>query len=389
MPKKSNTRQAQGSGTIRQRPDGRWEARYTVGRDPGTGKQIQKSIYGSTQKEVRQRLQQINVDMDAGKYIAPSAMTIEQWTLAWLEEYLGDTKHTTQISYRQTVKNHIIPALGKTKLQALTPVMVQRFYNQLQKAGLSAKTVKNVHGVLHQALKQAQKIGYIRSNPSEACTLPRTEKKEMQPLDAPEIKAFLQTIEGEKHETLFKVALFTGMREGELLGLQWSCVDFDRGLIIVNKQLARPRVKGDVYRFAPLKNDKPRTIKPAPYVMEILRAHRSEQIAERLRLGVVWDDGGFPDLVFTEDTGGHLCYTVVLRHFQRAIEKAGLEKRRFHDLRHTYAVTSLLAGDDGKTVQLNMGHHSAAFTLDQYGHVTETMRTNSANRMQAFINSVQ
>lgn len=382
-------RQAQGSGTIRQRPDGRWEARYTVGRDPGTGKQIQKSIYGSTQKEVRQRLQQVQVEIDTGKYVPPSVMTIEQWMHAWLEEYLGNTKPATQTSYRQTAHNHIIPALGKTRLQNLTPVMVQRFYNDLQRAGLSAKTVKNVHGVLHQALRQAQKIGYIRSNPSEACTLPRTEKKEIQPLDAPEIRAFLQSIVGEKHETLFKVALFTGMREGELLGLQWSCIDFERGTININKQLSRPRAKGEVYRFSSLKNDKPRTIQPAPYVMGILKEHRARQLSERLRLGVAWDDGGFPDLVFTEDAGGHLCYTVVLRHFQRAIEKAGLEKRRFHDLRHTYAVTSLLAGDDGKTVQLNMGHHSAAFTLDQYGHVTETMRANSANRMQNFIQSVQ
>lgn len=388
MPKKSNTRQAQGGGTIRQRPDGRWEARYTVGRDPGTGKQIQRSIYGATQKEVRQRLQQALVDIDKGIYTEPSKMTVEQWLSIWLEEYMGDIKPATRVSYAQNIKNHIVPSLGKTKLNALSPVMVQKFYNNLLQDGLSAKTIKNVHGVLHQSIKQAQKIGYVRSNPTEACTLPRIEKKEIQPLDAPEIKRLLQSLAGAEHETLIKTAIFTGIREGELLGLQWSCVDFERGIIHVNKQLTRPRTKGDIYRFASLKNDKPRIIRPAPYVMDMLKDHRIKQMTERLRIGAAWNDEGFPDLVFTNATGTHLCYNVIARHFKKALENAGICEHRFHDLRHTYAVTSLLVGDDAKTVQENMGHHTAAFTLDQYGHVTETMREASANRMQNFIASI-
>lgn len=389
MKKKSNTRQAQGSGTIRQRKDGTWEARYTLGRDPGTGKQVQKSIYGSTQKEVRQRLQQVQVEINNGAYVEPSKMTIAQWLNVWMEEYTEGLKPASRISYKQHIKNHIAPALGQVKLQALTPPMVQKFYKALQHKGLSAKTIKNAHGVLHQALKQAQKNGFIRSNPTEACTLPRIEKAEIKPLDAPEIKVFLQSLVGAEHETLIKTALFTGMREGELLGLQWSCVDFARGVIYVNKQLTRPREKGDTYRLASLKNDKPRTIHPAPYVMDMLKKHHSAQIRERLRIGVAWDDAGFPDLVFTNATGTHLCCNVIIRHFKKALEAAGLADHRFHDLRHTYAVNALLAGDDVKTVQENMGHHAAAFTLDQYGHVTDTMRQASANRMQAFIEAVK
>ena len=390
MPRKAG-KGANNAGSIRQRPDGRWEGRVTVGMNPGTGKPVRKSVYGATQKEVRQAMQKILVQVDEGTYSQPSKLTVKQWLETWLDEYNGDVKATTLVSYRQHAKNHIIPALGAVKLNALTPSAVQKFYNDLQRGEkpLSPKTIKNVHGVLHQALKQALRLGYIRSNPTEACTLPRIEKTEIKPLDAPDIKRFLDALDGSEYSTLFKVDLFTGMRQGEILGLQWDCVDFDRGTILVNKQLTRPRVKGEVYRFTSLKNDKPRTIQPAPYVMNLLREHRKAQLTKRLRAGELWDEGEFPGLVFTTETGKHLCFAVVLRHYQKALERAGLPMKRFHDLRHTYAVSSLRAGDDVKTVQENLGHHTAAFTLDQYGHVTQTMREASARRMEAFIEGLK
>ena len=412
MPRKS-TRNAQGGGTIRQRPDGRWEGRVTLGRDPGTGKQVQKSIYGATQREVRQKMQKMLVELDEGVYIEPSKLTVKAWLETWLAEYNGDVKPATIVSYRQHIQNHIVPALGAVKLSALTPTAVQRFYNELQRSGvktpkrdetgkivrakgevvyttspMSPKTVKNVHGVLHQALKQAMRLGYIRSNPTEACILPRIEKAEMRPLDAPEIKCLLASLGDDVYCTLLKVDLFTGMRQGEILGLQWACVDFDRGTITVNKQLVHPREKGERYRLASLKNDKPRTIQPAPFVMNLLREHRRRQLQQRMLAGSLWDDVGIPDLVFTNETGRYLNYTAVWRRYKLELERAGLPSNRFHDLRHTYAVTSLRAGDDVKTVQENLGHHTAAFTLDQYGHVTESMRAASAQRMQSFINDL-
>jgi integrase len=243
--------------------------------------------------------------------------------------------------------------------------------------------------VLHKALQKALTLGFIRSNPSSACTLPRIEKAAIKPLDAPEIKSFLAALDESDYSTLLKVDLFTGMREGEILGLEWSCIDFERGTITVSKQLSRPRRKGDIYRLTSLKNDKPRTINPAPFVMGLLKEHRRKQLEKRLLAGPLWEEGDFPDLVFTNDFGKHLCYNVVLRHFRKALAVAGIPSKRFHDLRHTYAVSSLRAGDDVKTVQENLGHHTAAFTLDQYGHVTETMREASARRMEAFIDTLK
>lgn len=379
-------RAAQGNGTIRQRNDGTWEARYTLGRDPGTGKQVQKSIYGKTQKEVRVKLQKISVSIEDGTYTEPSKMTVEKWLKTWLETYNGSVKHSTALAYEQHCNNHIIPALGAIKLSALRADMVQKFIKSLSEKGLAPKTVKNVHGVLHSALKKAVILRYINFNPADNCELPRIEKADIHPLDEPEIKSFLSVLgKGDTFSTLMRFDLFTGLRLSEILGLQWSSIDFDQGVITVSKQLSRPRRKGDVYCFTSLKNGKTRLIKPAPSIMALLKEHKKHQAEMRLRAGVLWNDRGFPDLVFTTETGGFLCYAVVERHYKKALEQAGITERNFHTLRHSYAVASLRAGDDVKTVQENLGHYSVAFTLDVYGHVTDTMRDISSRNMEAFI----
>ena len=386
----SKKRGANGGGSIRQRADGTWEARISLGVNPGTGKPMRKSLYGKTQREVRQKMQKALVEVDEGTYTAPSKITLRQWLETWISEYTSDVKDTTRTSYRQHMNNHIIPALGAVKLSELTPAACQKFINDLSRVkGLSAKTTKNVHGVLHHALKQAVRLGYMRMNPTEGCTLPRIEKAKIEPLDAPEIKQLLDVLGDDIYSMIIKIDLFTGMRSGEILGLQWSCVDFDKGIISIEKQLRRPRVGGEQYCFASLKNDKPRQIIPAPFVMQILKQQKRIQSEQRLKAGSLWNDCGLPDLVFTSETGKYLDSCIVLRHFKKKLKEAGMESKRFHDLRHTYAVSSLQAGDDVKTVQENLGHHTAAFTLEQYGHVTETMRQASARRMEAFIEGLK
>ncbi len=390
MPRKSNTRGAQGAGTIRQRKDGRWEARYTVGRNPGTGKQVQRSIYGATQQEVRKKLAQLTAALDTGTYKEPSKMTVGQWLDIWAADYLGGVKPSTVVSYTGHIKNHIKPALGSVKLEALNAHTIQEFYNRLGaeregKRGLSPKTVKNIHGVLHEALQQAVKIGYTRFNPAEACELPRVIRKELKPLDEEQSKAFLKAIQGHRFEILYTVALFTGMREGEALGLTWDCVDFDKGTILINKQLQREKKKNARYLLVPTKNEKSRTITPAPWVMQLLRTHRARQNEQRLKAGPMWEDSGF---VFTNELGHHLAEYLVYRDFKKLAASIGCPAARVHDLRHSYAVAAIRSGDDIKTVQGNLGHATAAFTLDVYGHVTDQMKKESAARMEAYIKDV-
>ena len=390
MPRKSNTRAAQGSGTIRQRKDGRWEARYTVGRDPGTGKQVQRSVYGATQQEVRKKLGQLTTEIDTGTYKEPCKMKVGEWLDIWTAEYLNDVKPRTLESYTAQVENHIKPALGAVKLETLTTPAIQRFYNRLSKgkdgkAGLSPKTVKNIHGILHEALQQACKVGYIRTNPADSCTLPRAEKKEIKPLDSDEIAAFLKAIQGHQFETVYMVTLFTGLRRGEVLGLTWDAVDFGNGTLLVNKQLQKIPGERAAFRLVTTKNSKGRTITAAPSIFAALKKYRAKQTEWRLKAGDRWEDSNF---VFTNELGHHLSPHTVYHNYKRIVASIGLPNARFHDLRHSYAVAALKEGDDVKTVQQNLGHHSAAFTLDTYAHATAEMKRESAARMEKFIKQV-
>ena len=388
-----------------------WEARYTAGRDPGTGKQIQRTITGKTQKKVAQKLTAVTASMDTGTYIAPSKQTVGQWLDTWADTYLGGVKPFTVVSYKAQISNHIKPAIGAVKLEALDTPTIQRFYNELGKTGqkipkrdkngaiikkngstvyeavpMSPKSIKNIHGVLHKALQQAIAAGLIRFNPADACTLPRIERAELHPLDEVDTKAFLQAIKGHEFETLYTVTLFTGMREGEVLGLTWDCVDFTAGTVLIKQQLQREKKAGGQYQLVPLKNDKPRTICPAPWVMELLRKHRTHQAEWQLRAGELWDNpAGF---VFTNEIGGHLVSWTVTKKYKRIVTGIGRPDARFHDLRHSYAVAAIRSGDDIKTVQGNLGHATAAFTLDVYGHVTDQMKQASGARMENYIKDV-
>ena len=391
-------RSANGTGTIRKKTVTRngkkyeyWEARYTEGVDPGTGKQVQRSITGKTQKEVAQKLKAATAAIDSGTYTAPNKQTVGQWLDAWASAYLGSVKPRTLDLYKSTIRVYIKPALGAVRLEELNTHTIQVFYNSLGKPtkerpeGLSPKTIKNIHGIFHKALQQAVSIGYLRYNPADACTLPRIERKELTPLDDEEISAFLKAIQGHRFEVLYTVTLFTGMREGEVMGLMWDCVDFEAGTITINKQLQRLRGNGGEYRLTSPKNGKARIITPAAFVMTLLRHHKAAQAAQRLRAGKLWENSG---LVFTDEIGHHLSQTLVYRDFKAVAASIGRPDARFHDLRHSYAVAALRAGDDIKTVQEALGHATAAFTLDIYAHVTGQMREASAARMDAYIKSV-
>ena len=220
-----------GSGSIRKKVVKRngkeyvyWEARYTEGTDPGTGRQIQRSVTGKTQKEVSQKLKAATASIDSGTYTSPNKMNLGQWLDIWASEYLGGVKPFTVTSYRGLIKNHIKPNLGAIRLDRLDAHTIQGFYNSLsrpqgEKPGISPKTIKNVHGVLHTALKQAVLNGYLPFNPTDACKLPRIQRRELKPLDEEQTADFLRAIQGHRFEVLFTVTLFTGLRKGEVLGL--------------------------------------------------------------------------------------------------------------------------------------------------------------------------
>lgn len=399
MPRKKEMgRAANGTGSIRKVTNtinGKeytyWQARYTAGYDPGTGKQIQRSITGKTQKEVAQKLKQATYELDQGTYTAPCRMTVKEWLEIWKAEYTGDVKEATAYIYKKNLDMYVIPSLGAVRLEALTTDMIQQLYVKLlkpEKAGVKAlepKSVRNVHGVLHKALQQAVLSGYIKVNPVKGCKPPKAVKKEMSPLDEAHIAAFLKEIQGHPHEYLYKITLFTGLREGEVLGLTWDCLDFENGTLLVKQQLRRQQQKGGTYYMDSTKNGKCRVLTLAPSVVRLFRCQKLKQNGQRLEAGDLWEEN---NLVFSNSVGGFLSYRTVYDCFKRVMKKIGSPATRFHDLRHTYATLALKSGDNYKAVQENLGHATAAFTLDVYGHVTAQMKQTSADRMEQVIKSV-
>lgn len=218
-------RGANGAGTIKKRSDGRWEGRFTAGYDTKTGKQIQKSVYGKTQKEVRQKLSKVIAEIDEGSYFEPSKLTVNEWIDIWERDYLGGISKATAYQYKRKAELHIRPALGRVNLCELNTAMIQKLYNELvrehdDRPGLAPKSIKDLNGVLHKMLQQAVMLNYIRYNPANACVLPKARKSEINPLTDTQMRLFLEAIRGHRYERIYKVYLFTGMREGELLGLK-------------------------------------------------------------------------------------------------------------------------------------------------------------------------
>ena len=395
MPYSKAKRSAAGAGNIRKKTvtsKGKtytyWEARYSLGFDPATGKQIQKAVTGTTQKEVAQKLREITTDIGRGTYVEPSKITLKQWMAEWQRDYLVGVKPSTKRLYEECVRLYILPHLGEAKLDQLSGPMIQRFYNDLlnpskdNQRGICAKSVKNVHGILHKALQQAVKNELIRLNPSENCVLPRVQKKEMHPLTQEQMRALFELLPDHPHEYLYQIAIFTGMREGELLGLTWDCVDFKHHTILVKQQLQREHQKGGRYLVVPPKNSKIRYIPMAPSVMKLFALQKQRQEFQRKKVGEAWENSG---MVFTNPVGGYLSSRTVYDCFKRLAKKIGAPEARVHDLRHTYAMACIESGVDIKTLQENLGHATAAFTLEVYGHVSKQMQINSANKLESFI----
>ena len=398
------TRREKGTGTLRKvnkEKNGKtytyWEGQITIGVDPGTGKQKRKTFTGKTQKEVREKMQAAAVSVNEGTYFEPTKLTVREWFDLWLAEYCGDKKYFTIDQYSSYGRNHICSNLGAIKLSALSSIHIQKFYNKLgsevsEKTGkpLSAKSIRNIHGILSKCLNVAVEQGLIRSNPCERVTVPKVIKTEIEPLTEEEQKAFLKAIKNHQYCSIFTTMLFSGMRISEAIGLTWDCIDFQRGTMKIYRQLQKRLAKDGGYTFAPLKNSKTRIIQLSPYVLSLLEKQQKQQILDRFSAGDLWQ--GFADLeeqktafVFTDKTGQHLKQDTVRTAFKEVCKEIGTPESRVHDLRHTFAVNSLQSGDDFKTVSESLGHATAAFTLDVYGHVSDEMRKQHAQRQQAYI----
>lgn len=368
-----------GEGSISRRKNGGWMGQYVVHTAEG---RMRKTVYGKTRVEVAKKLNKALSDREDGLFFDAGNLKVGEYLDRWLKDSVeGNVRPRTLSNYQLQVRQHITPALGRIKLKTLTPLHVQGLYRQKLNAGLAPASVRYIYAVLHRALKQALRWGLVPRNVSEAVDLPKLVSEEVDALIPEEARAFINAARGDRFEALYVVAVTTGMRRGELLGLRWSDINLDgTATLRAARQLQRMR-DGSGLRFVTPKGGKGRTIRlPAPTV-EALKAHRARQAKEKLKAGPLYRDTG---LVFASQIGTPLePSNIDQRSFKPLLKKAGLPDIRFHDLRHTCATVLLSEGVNPKFVQELLGHADIKLTLGTYSHFLPSMGDQTAAAMES------
>jgi len=363
-------------GITRHKKSGLYMARYTVQTPTGPRR---KTLYGKTRREVDEKLTKAKADRDGGLIFDADSMKVGEYLERWLADSVRDTvRPTTFERYEQIVRLHIRPVLGKLKLKNLTPTHVRGLYRQKLDAGLSPRTVQYVHVTVHKALKQAIADGLIPRNATEAVKPPQVRREEMRPLTAEQVRILFDAAKGDRLEALYVLAVTTGLRQGELLGLKWDDVDLETGTLRVRRTLTT--AKGGPQLTAPKTKGSRRTVRLTQSAVKALRNHLKHQLDEIDSAGALWRENG---LIFASESGDPLDRRNVTTHrFKPLLERAGLPQVRFHDLRHTCATLLLSKNVNPKIVSEMLGHASIAITLDTYSHVLPTMQESAAKAME-------
>jgi integrase len=360
---------------------------YTIvlnlGRDPETGKRKQQwvSVKG-TKKDAEKRLSELLSQMDNGIYIKPGKSTLAEFLTLWLRDYAKPNLSPRGFErYESIVRVHLTPSLGSIPLIKLRPEHLQNYYTAKLNSGLSARTVRYHHVVLHIALKTAVKWGLLSRNVADAVDPPRTRNTEMNTWDEDDIIHFLNAAKDTPYYALFHTALFTGMRRSELLALRWQDIDFMYSHISVSRSLHH--LNDGSYIFTQPKSAKSqRIISLSPSAIIALKEHREKQKIEKMIQGISLSDD---DLVFSHPDGKPLRPNTVSRAWAILAARAGLRVIRLHDARHSHASLMLKQGTHPKIVQERLGHSTISITLDTYSHVAPGLQEAAANRFDEAI----
>lgn len=367
-------------GSIRQKSDTLWEARYTVG-----GKQ--KSISAPTQAEVQKRLQDILQQIRQDQYCEPSQITLEQWIRQWWEIYsVPNCRKNTSATTRAAIETHIIPELGKIPLQKLRVEKVQAFTNVLNRKNLAPSTIKRIIAVLKMALKQAVINHLIIRNPAENVILPKIKQKEIAFLSQDERRRLLAALPDTDNARAIRFLLGTGLRASEMIGLRWKDIDknsFHIRQAITSYNTFMESKKYAISIDAPKSAASNREIPLMPSMLALLEEQRKKQNADKekaLAMGIGWKSG---DLVFSTVEGSPKGIRNLRRTLVQALNKAGLPHRGLHALRHTFATDALQAGMDVRTLSEIIGHTKIAFTLQTYVHSNMDTKRKALEAMES------
>jgi integrase len=340
-------------------------------------------VSAKTKTECWRKLNIAMTDADRGILPGPANLTVEQYLTSWLAHSVkGTVSRATYDGYSRDVNHHIIPDLGRRKLKELIPGDIRRLYCKMAEKGLKDRSIEYVHTTLRKSLKAAVVDKLITHNPTDGVKpikTPTGAAKESKALDSSQVKVLLEAASESRFEALYVVAIHTGLRRGELLGLKWTDVDLDAGTLTVRHSLD---VDGTFK--APKNRGARRTLKVTHRALDALKAHKVRQNAERLQAGPRWRDNNliFPNTVGKPMNAGNLYR----REFQPLLERADLAEEGFtiHSLRHTFATTLAEKGVHPSTAQKMLGHSDIRMTLAIYTHATDDMQDATAALESAF-----
>ncbi|WP_139490112.1 site-specific integrase [Brevibacillus dissolubilis] len=358
-----------------------WSFTIDLGRDEKTGKRKQKTKSGfKTKKDAERACNELINQMNKGLYVEPSTTTLKEFIMEWMETRAKQVlRPSSYDNHLVVIESHIIPDLGDYKLVDLTPAHVQRFYSQKTKQGLSPDYIRYMHNILNKSLKHAAKWELIPKNIIELVDPPRLRDKEIQTWTLEEATEFLEYSKnhGERFYIGYLLAIYTGMRRGEILGLRWKDCNLKQAKASIRQTLYRTR-QGLIFQEPKTKSSK-RQISLPQTVVDALNKYRIRQNTRKLSLGTAYHDH---DLIVCTEDGKPVEPRNFVRHFDRMIKESGSPKIRFHDLRHTHATILLQIGEHPKVVSERLGHSRISVTLDTYSHVLPDMQKDAAENFE-------
>ena len=368
-------------GTIKSRSSGSYRIRYSLGRDPVSGKRrFATATVRGTRKEAERELVRLLRTVDTGEHVDPSRMTVGDWLELWTQTTKAEVSPKSHERYAEIVRCYLAPALGTIALQRLTPSDIQKAYNNFARnldRNPSPRTRRHIHRILKSALARAVEQQAIPRNPADA--LKRLPKVEVEPITVLTIEQATRLLKAIRHTASYwptLIALATGMRRGEILALRWKNLDLEHGTVRVVESLEQTKAG---LRFKSTKTDKARAVPLPKFAIDELRAWKRQQAENLLRLGVRQRQEG---LVCAREDGEPKQPASLTHEFTYLVGRVkGLPKVRFHDLRHSHATQLLAAGVHPKIVQERLGHSTITVTMDLYSHVSETIQSDATARL--------
>jgi integrase len=380
---KKKVRRARGEGSLHRRNDGRWAGSFLT----EEGKRV--TVYGKSQQEALEKLRKSQYDYQQGLLATGPRQTPAHYLEHWLEEvHKPAIKLTTYAKYRRVIDRHILPELGHLQLKKLTPEHLERLYAKKTREGLSASMVRHIHVILHEALEQATRKRYLAQNVSDLVgDLPRIKRREAKIITREQAQRLIAAAKGTQLEAIVILAITTGMRHGEIIGLCWYDINDEERYLSVRRTVTRlsgvkDRFQGRFEVTSPKTEGGQRTIMLADIALRALQEQRLRQQEARVKAGEKWQEHG---LVFANTQGGYLNPDYLLDQFHRLLEHAGLPRMRLHDLRHSAATILLGKGTHPKLVQELLGHSSIDITMDIYSHVLPSMQHDMMEKWDDFL----